>query len=233
MRAQGTSYREQNQRNQEQLRHQEQFIQQLHRDHNWNAQFGKIQPENVLREARDMAELENMAKERRMELDAQTSEEARRIWISYQKQKAWRAEQSLRSEQLKTRLAYEKDKAARREAFAKYAREVNQRIAQGIATAEEIAAYDRASRDFTEQETRDEALEQQQRTADMESDLQKMSQKMQELADQQDQQRRAQEKLLEQQRRAQMELEDQLDQQRRQQWQLENQLREQQRQRQR
>lgn len=76
-------------------------------DYNWNSTFGRIAPDNVLREARNMTALINTAIERKMALAAQTSEEAQRIFVNDQKFKAWEKQQPLRDDLLRAQIADE------------------------------------------------------------------------------------------------------------------------------
>ena len=92
---------------QRQTRAQNQQLAAAQRNVDWNATFGRMAPEEVLRATRDFAALKNMAIERKMALAAQTSEEAQRIYINDRKFKAWEQSQPLRDDLLKAQIADE------------------------------------------------------------------------------------------------------------------------------
>lgn len=124
---------------QRQTRAQNQQLAAAQRDVDWNATFGRMAPDSVLRETRNMTSLINQAIERKMALAAQTSEEAQRIYINDRKFKAWEQTQPLRDDLLKAQIADETASEAARMATERLTlsrREREARTAQQSADAQ-------------------------------------------------------------------------------------------------
>lgn len=96
---------------QRQIRAREQQIVAKQDDLDWSTTFGKMAPEEVLRETRNMTELMNSAVEKKMQLAAQTNEAAQRIYINDQKWKAEQAMQPLKDERIKAQVRADEARA--------------------------------------------------------------------------------------------------------------------------
>lgn len=94
-----------------QARDREQEIATAQHDLDWNATFGRMAPDNVLRETRNMTALIANAVEKKMQLAAQTNAEAQRIYINDQKWKAEQAMQPLKDERLKAQIRADEARA--------------------------------------------------------------------------------------------------------------------------
>jgi hypothetical protein len=95
-----------------QLHAQKQEIAAKQHDLDWNATFGRMAPEEVLRETRNMTELIGSAVEKKMQLAAQTNEAAQRIWVNDQRFKAEQRVQPLKDELLQWQVRHEEASTA-------------------------------------------------------------------------------------------------------------------------
>jgi len=96
---------------QSQARARDQQLAGAQRDLSWDATFGRMAPDHVLRETRNMTALIANAVEKKMELAAQTSAEAQRIYLNDQKWKAEQRMQPLKDEHLKAQIAADEARA--------------------------------------------------------------------------------------------------------------------------